>query len=92
MKSEKDTNLYSMLCNIQYPRRPQGKMHKVEFILLISIMAIMNGSTSIYAICDFAQINKKELIFLYSCHPTQSIKFGYGWIKRVRKNILKQHH
>ncbi len=35
MKSEKDTNLYSMLCNIQDPRKPQGRMHKVEFILLI---------------------------------------------------------
>ncbi len=65
MKSEKNTNLYSMLCNIQDPRRPQGRMHKVEFILLISIMAIMNGATSIYAIYDFAQINKKELIKLF---------------------------
>ncbi len=31
MKSEKDNNLYSMLCNIQDPRRPQGRMHKYDF-------------------------------------------------------------
>ncbi len=41
MKSKKDNNLYSMLCNIQDPRRPQGRMHKVGFILLIVLQRVL---------------------------------------------------
>ena len=65
MKTENDNNLYTMLRSIKDPRRSQGRMHKIEVILLTSIMAVMNGAASICAIHDFAETNKKELIKLF---------------------------
>lgn len=58
-------NLIELLSELEDPRRPQGRMHKLEFILISSIMAIMNGAVSFYAIRDFLEINKKDLFKLF---------------------------
>lgn len=58
-------NLLNLLSELEDPRRPQGRMHTLPFILLVSIMAIMNGSASYYAIRDFFEINKKDLFKLF---------------------------
>lgn len=64
--SKSNKNLYEMLSTIKDPRRSQGRMHKLEFILISSIMAIMNGAASIYAISDFIEMNKKELFKIFN--------------------------
>ena len=65
MNKPSKNNLYSLLSSFEDPRRPQGKMHSLPFILLTSIMAIMNGSASYYSIRDFFEINKKDLFKLF---------------------------
>ena len=34
------------------------------------------------------QLNE-EILFMDSCHPTQSTKFGYGWIKKGKEKQIK---
>ena len=31
----------------------------------------------------------EELLFMDSCHPTQSTKLGYGWIKKGQEKQIK---
>ena len=59
------SNLFELISNIKDPRSPQGRMHTLPFILLTTIMAIMNGSNSFYAIRDFLEVNKKDLFKLF---------------------------
>ncbi len=65
MNLSSKSNLYELISNIKDPRSSQGRMHPLPFILLTSIMAIMNGSNSFYAIRDFLEINKKDLFKLF---------------------------
>jgi hypothetical protein len=71
MNIPKQQNLLELLYSINDPRRAQGRMHPLPFILLTSIMAIMNGATSIYAIADFAKSNKKDLFKLFKMKKKQ---------------------
>lgn len=71
MNISANKNLLELLNNIKDPRRPQGRMHSLSFILLVSIMAIMNGASSIYAIADFAKSNKKDLFKLFKMKKKQ---------------------
>jgi len=32
---------------------------------------------------------EEEIIFMDSCHPTQTTKFGYGWIKKGKEKQIK---
>ena len=64
-------NLLERLSELEDPRRSQGRMHKLEFILLTSIMALMNGAVSFYGIRDFLEINKKDLFKLFKMKGKQ---------------------
>ena len=65
MNLSSTNNLFELISNIKDPRSPQGRMHTLPFILLTTIMAIMNGSNSFYAIRDFMEVNKKDLFKLF---------------------------
>jgi len=65
MKTRKPENIYDLLCGLKDPRRAQGRMHSLHFVLFLSIMGIMNGATSICGISDFAESNKRELWKLF---------------------------
>lgn len=80
-------NLLELLSSIKDPRRPQGRMHSLNFILVVSIMAIMNGATSIYAIADFANANKKDLFKLFKMKKKQKRIPSKETIARVFKLI-----
>lgn len=55
-------NLYSLLSEIKDKRRKQWTRHSLQNILLIAIMAIMNGSKSERSISRFTENNKQDLI------------------------------
>lgn len=59
-------NLYIRLQELKDPRRKQGKRHKLPFTMLIVIMSIMSGASSLYAIEDFAERHKKNLFTLFN--------------------------
>ncbi len=71
MNISKNNNLLELLYTIKDPRRSQGRMHPLPFILLVSIMAIMNGASSFYAIRDFFELNKKDLFKLFKMKKKQ---------------------
>ena len=64
-------NLLELLSELEDPRRSQGRMHDLSFILITSIMALMNGAVSFYAIRDFLEINKKDLFKLFKMKGKQ---------------------
>jgi hypothetical protein len=55
-------NLFVTLSHLKDYRRKQGLRHTLPSLLLITILAIMQGARSERAIARFAQNNKKELI------------------------------
>lgn len=59
------SNLFELICNIKDPRSLHGRMHPLPFILLSTIMSIMNGAKSFYAIKDFMEVNKKDLFKIF---------------------------
>lgn len=71
MNKSANKNLLELLYDLKDHRRPQGRMHSLSFILLVSIMAIMNGANSFYAIRDFFEINKKDLYKLFKMKKHQ---------------------
>lgn len=64
-------NLFKLISDIEDPRSCQGRMHSLPFILITTIMSIMNGATSFYAIRDFLEINKKDLFKLFKMKGKQ---------------------
>lgn len=46
-------------------RSSQGKRHEIHVVLIIAMMAIMNGYLSFRALQDYAELNKKEFIKLF---------------------------
>ena len=68
MKTKNAFNLYKELSNLFDVRRSQGKRHKIELVLIIVILAIMNGYDNYHAIDDFIKTNSKELISIFQGH------------------------
>lgn len=60
MKNEKD--LFSLLHKLKDHRRKQGLIYSLPVVIILTIMAIMNGSKSERSIARFIENNKKELI------------------------------
>ncbi len=68
-------------------RRNEGKIHDLEIILMIILMAIMSGHTNYLAFSDFAHKKKnRRLIFKY-LKPRKKILPSYDTIRRVFLNI-----
>lgn len=58
----KEFNLRDELKTLKDKRRGQGQMHKIDVVLMITIMATMSGYQGYRAIGDFAQRYKKEIV------------------------------
>lgn len=60
MKNKKD--LFNLLHKLKDYRRKQGLIYPLPVVIILTIMAIMNGSKSERSIARFIENNKKELI------------------------------
>lgn len=82
---QKEQDIVALLKTLKDHRRPQGRRHPLETVLLIIIMAIMAGAKGERAIARFAQNNKEALIKSLGIErkevPTRSV------IKGVVENI-----
>lgn len=58
-------NLYELFSEITDHRRGQGKMHKLDFLLIIATMSIMSGYYSLRSMDDFVKKNSQELIAMF---------------------------
>ena len=58
----KEYNLREELKTLKDKRRGQGQMHKIDVVLMITIMATMSGYQGYRAIGDFAHRYKEEII------------------------------
>jgi len=58
-------NLYQLLDQLSDHRREQGRRHQLKLIIILVIMAIMSGATSLRAMADFIQRNQPELLELF---------------------------
>jgi len=83
----KDKSLLSLLRNMTDFRRNEGKIHDLEIILMIILMAIMSGYTNYSAFYDFAHKKKnRRLIFKY-LKPRKKVLPSYDTIRRVFINL-----
>ena len=57
-----DFNLRKELATLKDKRRGQAQQHKVDVVLMITIMATMSGYQGYRAIGDFAQRYKKQIV------------------------------
>ena len=64
LPEQKSVSLVALLGTINDPRRGQGKMHSLDHILIIIIMALMSGYFGVRATGDFVEKHEKELIAL----------------------------
>ena len=58
----KDFNLREELKTLKDKRRGQAQQHKIDVVLMITIMATMSGYKGYRAIGDFAQRYKKQIV------------------------------
>jgi len=83
----KDKSLLSLLRNMTDFRRDEGKIHDLEIIIMIILMAIMSGHTNYLAFYDFAHKRKnKKLIFKY-LKPRKKVLPSYDTLRRVFLNL-----
>lgn len=61
--------LLAMLSEIPDPRRAEGKLYKLPFVLLFSIFAVVTGGNSFRAIETFITVHRRRL----------NIAFGLRW-------------
>jgi len=62
MGSMRDFNLREELKTLKDKRRGQAQQHKIDVVLMITIMATMSGYQGYRAIGDFAQRYKKQIV------------------------------
>ena len=51
----------SLLGTIHDPRRAEGKLYKLPYVLLFSILAIVSGANSYRGICTFIKVHRRKL-------------------------------
>ena len=78
-------NLYNKLSQLTDNRRGQGKRHRIELVLIIVILGIMNGYDGYRAIGDFIVRNGEELVSIFK--PKKTILPSYSTIRRVMNEI-----
>jgi hypothetical protein len=82
---QKQKNLVEMLSGIKDHRRAQGRMHDLNFILLLVIMATMSGFFSLRAIGDFIKKNQAQLLKQFK--PSKDRLPSYLTVGRALQNI-----
>ena len=53
--------LLDLLSNIPDPRRAEGKLYKLQHVLLFSILAIVTGGNSYRSIVTFIEVHRRRL-------------------------------
>jgi len=84
----KEFNLRQELSTLKDKRRGQAQQHKIDVVLMITIMATMSGFQGYRAIGDFAERYKDELI-QYLELPKERVP-AYATVRRVLMNINHQ--
>lgn len=85
IKKSEVFNLYRELSNLSDVRRDQGKRHKIELVIMLVILSIMNGHDGYHSIGDFINKNAEELIALFK--PKKGRLPSFSTVRRVMKNI-----
>ena len=86
-ENNKDKSLLSLLRNMTDFRRNEGKIHDLEIIIMIILMAIMSGHTNYSAFYDFAHKKKNKRLIIKYLKPRKKILPSYDTIRRVFLNI-----
>jgi len=76
--------LYQELSTLTDKRRNQGKRHKLELIIMLVILSIMNGYHGFHAIDDFVKKHSKELIIIFKINKKRLPSYS-----TIRRNISK---
>ena len=53
--------LLGLLSNIPDPRRAEGKLYKLQHVLLFSILAVVTGGNSYRSIVTFIKVHRRRL-------------------------------
>lgn len=85
IEKKKIFNLYKELSELTDARREQGKRHKLELVLMIVILSIMDGCDGYRGMGDFIKKNTEELIVLFK--PKKNRLPSFSTVRRVMKNI-----
>jgi len=80
-----DFNLRKELATLKDKRRGQAQQHKIDVVLMITIMATMSGYQGYRAIGDFAQRYKKHII-KYLELPKERVP-AYATVRRVVQEV-----
>lgn len=64
-KKSNRSNLYELLEGLNDHRRVQGRRHQLKFIVILVVMSLMSGSSSLRAMGDFIKRNRKELLRVF---------------------------
>src|ERR1700719_738068 len=60
--------LLGLLSNIPDPRRAEGKLYKLQHVLLFSILAIVTGGNSYRSIVTFIKVHRRRLNAAFGLH------------------------
>jgi DDE family transposase len=71
--------LLALLGEIPDPRRAQGKLHKLPYLLLFSILAVVTGSSSYRGIRTFLDVHRLRL----------NAAFGLAWTKAPAHTAIR---
>ncbi|MDF1881869.1 transposase family protein [Sulfurimonas sp. MAG313] len=83
-------NLRKELGTLKDPRRGQAQQHKIDVVLMITIMATMSGYQGYRAIGDFGLRYKNEIVE-YLKLPKDKVP-AYATVRRVLMNINHQKY
>jgi hypothetical protein len=60
--------LLDLLAEVPDPRRAQGQIYKLRYVLLFSILAIVTGGNSYRSIVTFIDVNRRKLNAAFGLH------------------------
>jgi len=80
-----DFNLRKELATLKDKRRGQAQQHKIDVVLMITIMATMSGYQGYRAIGDFAQRYKKQIVKYLELEKDKVP--AYATVRRVIQEI-----
>jgi len=81
----RDFNLRKELATLKDKRRGQAQQHKIDVVLMITIMATMSGYHGYRAIGDFAQRYKKQIVKYLELEKEKVP--AYATVRRVVQEI-----
>ena len=80
-----DFNLRKELATLKDKRRGQAQQHKIDVVLMITIMATMSGYQGYRAIGDFAQRYQKQIVKYLELEKDRVP--AYATVRRVIQEI-----